>query len=206
MRPFLIGIAGASGSGKSELAKHVHAAMHEPASILSLDCYYRVLDHLPLTERQKMNFDHPDSLDWKLFLNHLDELIAGEGIEEPVYLFDQHTRSTITCRPIEPAPLLIVEGILALHMEEVRKRMDLRVYVDAPDEVCFERRLFRDTRERGRTVESVIKQYETTVRPMASQYVWPSKWWADLVVPGTGGYDVSVAAVLKAVTDRRTKQ
>jgi uridine kinase len=201
MRPLFVGIAGASGSGKSQLAKHVVDALHQPAVLLSLDCYYRVLDHLPLEQRGHMNFDHPDSLDWDLFLAHLSALAAGRAVDEPIYLFDQHTRAA-TSRRIEPAPFIIVEGILAFHQPDVRARLDLRVYVDTPDELCFARRLERDVAERGRTPESVHRQYEETVRPMAAQYVWPSKWWAHVVVPGTGGFAVSVAAVLKAVQER----
>lgn len=201
MRPLFVGIAGASGSGKSQLAKHVVAALHEPAALLSLDCYYRELDHMPLDERHRMNFDHPDSLDWPLFLEHLRDLSEGRGVDEPVYLFDQHTRAT-TSRRIEPAPFVIVEGILAFHNPDVRARLDLRVYVDTPDDVCFRRRLKRDVAERGRTPESVRQQYEQTVRPMAALYVWPSKWWAHVVVAGTGGFKVSVASVTKAIQER----
>lgn len=199
--PLFAGIAGASGSGKSQLARHVAAALRQPTALLSLDCYYRELDHLPLGQRHRMNFDHPDALDWDLFLEHLRALSEGRAVDEPVYLFDQHTRAA-TRRRIEPAPFIIVEGILALHQPDVRSRLDLRVYVDTPDEVCFERRLERDVAERGRTPGSVKAQYEETVRPMAALYVWPSRWWAHLVVPGTGGFGLSVAAVLKAIEDR----
>lgn len=202
MQPFFIGIAGASGSGKSELATHVAAVLPAPAAVISLDCYYRVLDHLSLAQRELVNFDHPDALDWELFLSHLNALARGEPVDEPVYLFDQHTRAPDS-RRIEPVPFVIIEGILALHHASVRARMNLLVYVDTPDEICFSRRLERDVRERGRTRDSVIRQYEETVRPMAALFVWPSQRYADVLVAGTGGFEHSVAAVLKAV-DQRT--
>jgi uridine kinase len=201
MQPFFIGIAGASGSGKSELAAHVAAVLPAPAAVISLDSYYRVLDHLSLAQRERVNFDHPDALDWELFLSHLHALARGEPVDEPVYRFDQHTRAPYS-RRIEPAPFVIIEGILALHHPSVRARMNLLVYVDTPDEICFSRRLERDTRERGRTRDSVIRQYEDTVRPMAALYVWPSQRFADVVVAGTGGFEHSVAAVLNAVAQR----
>ena len=148
-----------------------------------------------------MNYDHPEALDWDLLAAHLSRLETGKPIEEPRYLFDQHTRSAETTR-IEPQPFLIVEGILALHSLEIRTLLDLKVFVSTQDDECLRRRLDRDIAERGRTRDCVLRQYEETVWPMAQQFVLPSREHADLVVSGEEPLDQSVAAVLAAVRGR----
>lgn len=194
----LIGIAGPSGSGKTALARKLVAALPGKTSIVSLDSYYRELSHLTLDERARVNFDHPDSLDWDLFLDHLDRIGRGEAIPEPVYRFDQHNRAPEVTW-IEPSDQVLIEGILVLHREDVRERLDLKVYVETPDELCLRRRVERDTMERGRTMESVHWQYAQTVRPMAAEFVWPQRHAADVVVSGQEPFDASVARVTRAL-------
>lgn len=196
MATTIIGIGGPSGSGKSTLAAHLCKALAPArAEIITLDSYYFPLDHLTPAERASRNFDHPDSLDWALIAQHLAALLRGEAIEEPIYRFDLHTRDART-RRVEPAPYVLIEGILALHDASLRALMHRKVYIDTQDPQCLTRRLRRDIAERGRTAESVEAQYEQTVRPMAEQFVWPSRQWADLVVSGERGYDEPVRAVL----------
>ena len=190
MKPFLIGIAGPSGAGKSELSRVIAARLPQPCALISLDSYYRTLDHLSFEERVKCNFDHPDSLDWELIYADLDRIARGESIEEPVYLFDQHARAAET-RHVDAEPFVIVEGLFTLYDERVRALLDVRIFVSAPDEVCLDRRLARDTVERGRTRESVLRQYAETVRPMAEKYVLPTERYADLVVSGLKPLDES---------------
>ena len=191
----IIGIGGPSGSGKSTLALHLQAALAGGAEVISLDSYYFPLDHLDAAARADCNFDHPGALDWDLFFRQLTALGQGQPIEEPVYRFDLHTRDART-RRVEPTPYVIVEGILALHRPDARALMDCRVYIETRDQECYRRRLDRDTLERGRSGESVERQYRDTVRPMAEQFVWPTRQNADLVVSGERGYDEPVQAVM----------
>ncbi|HZT28872.1 MAG TPA: uridine kinase [Bryobacteraceae bacterium] len=183
MRPFLIGIAGPSCSGKTDFAKALALSLPGAAVIVPLDSYYRRLDHLTYAERCQVNFDHPDALDWPLIVEHVERLARGERIEEPVYLFDQHTRAA-RAQTILPAPYTLLEGLFTLHSERVRNLLGLKIYISTRDEVCFERRKRRDVEERGRTLESVEWQYNTTVRSMAAEYVLPTRRWADVVVSG----------------------
>jgi uridine kinase len=200
LKPFIIGVAGLSGSGKTALARKLAPSLD--ADVITLDAYYHSQSQLSLAEREKLNYDHPDALDWILLADHLTALALGESIEEPIYLFDQHTRAHHS-RRIEPRPVMIVEGILALHNDAVRKLLDLRVFVTTRDEECLRRRLERDIAERGRTRESVIEQYRNTVWPMALQYVLPSRVHADLVVSGEEPLNESVAAVLTVLQSSR---
>ncbi len=200
LKPLLIGIAGLSGSGKTALARML--APHLRAEVITLDAYYHSQSHLPVEARATVNYDHPDALDWTLLSTHLRTLTRGEPIEEPVYLFDRHTRADLT-RHIEPQPVFIVEGILALHRDEVRELLDLSVFVATRDEECLRRRMERDVAERGRTRESVLKQYSETVWPMAVQYVLPSSQFANLVVSGEEPLHDSVSAVLGVLNMRR---
>ena len=194
MQSILIGIAGPSGAGKSELAAQLVSRLPGSSALVSLDSYYKPLSHLTLEERSKVNFDDPDSLDWEMIRADVRRLATGHPIDEPVYLFDQHTRASQS-RRVDPADFIILEGLFALHDAEVRELLDARIYVGAPDEICLERRLARDVITRGRTPESVRWQYATTVRPMAELYVIPSQQYADLLVSGICPIEESLSAV-----------
>ncbi|MGA2263719.1 MAG: uridine kinase, partial [Acidobacteriota bacterium] len=191
--PYLIGIAGPSCAGKTELATHLAADLS--AAVLPLDCYYLDLSSHPLEERARFNFDEPRALDHKLFLQHLQALAAGNVIERPVYDFSIHTRTGKT-ESVRPGRFLIVEGLFVLHWEDVRALFGTRVFVDLPDGPCLERRIVRDVRERGRAPESVRLQFAETVQPMAALYVRPTRIFADLVIGGDQPIRESVDAVM----------
>ncbi|BDC49765.1 hypothetical protein F183_A20810 [Bryobacterales bacterium F-183] len=194
MKPFLIGIAGRSGAGKSEIARQLASWLPGNPSVVSLDSYYFAMDDVPLEERGKRNFDHPGSLDWDLIAEHVAALARGERIEEPIYIFATHTRSRET-KPIPPAKYIILEGLFALHDERVRQHLGAKIFIETPDGVCYERRKERDVIERGRTVPDIERQYAETVRPMAEQYVVPSSQHADLVLRG----DIPLAETIAIV-------
>jgi uridine kinase len=197
MKPRIIGIAGMSGSGKTELARQV--ALRLPGtSIVSLDSYYRSLDEMPFEERKKVNFDDPEALEWPLLRAHLEAMAEGLPFDEPVYSFSEHARTKQTKR-IEPRPFVIVEGLFVFHWPELRALLDTKVYVETDASVCFNRRLMRDVAERGRTPESVIDQYQRTVRPSAEWFVIPSRRHADLIVSGEEPLTNSTATVLNAL-------
>jgi uridine kinase len=172
MRPHIIGIAGPSSSGKTELSRQLVLRL-PGTSIVSLDSYYRGMEEIPLQERKKVNFDHPDALDWELLHEHLQAMAAGCAFEEPVYSFAGYERTSMT-RRIEPSEFIIVEGLFVLYWPELRAMLDTKVYVETDAAVCFARRLARDVAERGRTPESVRDQYERTVRPSAEWFVLPT--------------------------------
>jgi len=197
MKPHIIGIAGPSSSGKTELARHLVARMPGTA-IVSLDSYYRAMDEIPFEQRRKSNFDHPDALEWELLHEHLKAMAEGRAFEEPVYSFAAHARTAAT-RRVEPAGFIILEGLFVLYWPELRAALDTKVYVETDAGVCFRRRLERDVAERGRTPESVREQYEKTVRPGAERFVFPTRRHADLVVSGEEPFDVSTGAVLDAL-------
>jgi uridine kinase len=198
-RPIVVGIAGCSGSGKTTLAREL--ARELGATLFPLDLYYRDLSQFPLDARDKQNFDHPDSLESELFIEHIRELGEGRAIERPVYDFSRHARVAGRFETVEPAPFLVVEGILALHYDELWPLYDFSIYVDAPNEICLNRRIYRDMRERGRTEESVRAQFEATARPMAEQYVLPSQARASITVSGTEALDWSIERVLRGLRD-----
>ena len=197
MRSHIIGVAGPSSSGKSELAKQLVRRL-PGTSIVSLDSYYRGMEEIPLEERKKVNFDHPDSLDWELLHEHLTAIAAGRAFDEPVYSFADYARTTAT-RRIEPTAFLIVEGLFVLYWPELRGMLDTKVYVQTDPAVCYQRRLARDVAERGRTPESVREQYERTVRPSAEWFVHPTEKYAGLVVSGEEPFERSTSAVLAAL-------
>jgi uridine kinase len=196
MRAHIIGIAGPSSSGKTELAKQL-AWKLPGTSIVSLDSYYRGMEEIPLEERKKVNFDHPDSLDWELLHQHLQAIAAGRPFDEPDY-----ARTTAT-RRITPSDFVIVEGLFVLYWSELRAMLDTKVYVETDPGVCFNRRLTRDVAERGRTPESVLEQYRRTVLPSAEWFVYPTIKYADLVVSGEEPFATSTGAVLSALDKAR---
>jgi uridine kinase len=191
--PSLIGIAGPSCAGKSELAQSL--ATRLDAEVLPLDTYYRDLAHLPPELRGERNFDHPDAVDRDLLLRQIEVLAGGAAIERPVYDFSTHTRGS-ACRYVTPGRFVVIEGLFTLHWPELRGRLALAVYVDAEDELCLARRLERDVRARGREPVDVREQFERTVRPMCERYVRPSREHADLVVRGDDPVDRAVEAIL----------
>ena len=173
-RPAILGIAGCSGSGKTTLARELAQQLN--ATLFPLDFYYRDLAHLTLDQRKQVNYDHPDSVENDLLAAHVAELAKGRSIDRPIYDFPAHTRVLGETERITPQPVVIVEGIFALHYEALRMLYDFSIYVDCPEDLCFKRRLSRDVKERGRTPESVKAQYEATAKPMARQFVQPSAW------------------------------
>lgn len=193
---FLIGIAGPSCSGKTELARWLSAKVGAP--VLNLDLYYTDLAHLPLEERAKTNFDEPASMDQEAIFADVEALAGGRSIRPPSYDFATHSR-TLAETVLEPARIVILEGLFALFWPELRSFLQLKIYVDAPEEVCLARRLERDVRERGRTPESVRWQFESTVKPMARQYILPTRSFADITVSGTDPIERSGNRVLPLV-------
>lgn len=184
--PFVIGVAGGSGSGKTTVTRRVMETVGaQGVSVLAQDNYYRSQDEIPFETRLKTNYDHPAAFDWELLRLHLDALLAGVPIDMPEYDFTQHTRSERTTTVL-PGSVVVLEGFFALYDEELRKRMHLKVFVDADADVRFIRRLLRDTGERGRTPESVISQYLEFVRPMHLSFVEPTKRYADVIIPHGG--------------------
>jgi uridine kinase len=198
--PVVIGIAGCSGSGKTTLAEELAREME--GTHFHLDHYYRDLSTLSYEERCGQNFDDPDMIESNLLIAHVKRLAGGHSIRQPRYDFATHTRLAGVLKHVEAHRLLIVDGIFALHYQGLRALYGLSIYVDTPDDVCYQRRLARDVRERGRTEESVANHYAETVRPMAERYVRPSAAYADVVVTGTGSLDWSVEAVLAALRER----
>jgi uridine kinase len=188
----IIGICGGTGSGKTTVANRILESVSASEIVfIQQDSYYRNITDLPLDYRHIANFDHPDALDNDLLVNHVRRLRAGEAVELPLYDFKTHTRMNET-RHVEPKPIVIVEGILIFADPRLLEQMDIKVFVDTPDDVRFIRRLRRDLAERGRTVESVIEQYSATVRPMHMQFVEPSKRHADVIIPEGGHNLVSI--------------
>lgn len=194
-RPVVLGIGGCSCSGKTTLSREL--ATQLDATLFPLDLYYRDLSQFALDSRHKLNFDHPDSLESELIIEHVRGLAAGKPIQRPVYDFTTHSRVNGAFDIVEPRRVVIVEGILALHYPELLPLYSLSVFVSAPHDVCLARRIHRDMRERGRTEQSVRDQFHATARPMADEYVIPSAERAGLTVEGTESIDWSVERVLQ---------
>jgi uridine kinase len=199
-RPELVlGISGGTGSGKTTIAEEITRCLGpENSFIIHQDSYYLDRALLPSDDRNRINFDHPSAFDWKLLKKHITALRAGRPIQKPIYSFHTHTRLEETTK-VEPRPVLIVEGIMVLEDPDLRSMMDMKVYVDADADVRFIRRLDRDIRERGRSIESVVDQYMTTVRPMHLQFVEPSKRYADIIIPEGGHNRVALDTIIARV-------
>jgi uridine kinase len=198
----IIGICGGTGSGKTTVANRILESVSKNEVVfLQQDSYYRNLDQLPLDLRKIANFDHPDAIDNDLLVEHVRALKRGEAVELPLYDFKTNSRMADTLH-IEPRPIIIVEGILIFAEKRLLDEMDIRVYVDTPDDIRFIRRLRRDVAERGRTVESVIEQYLATVRPMHTQFVEPSKRCADVIIPEGGHNLVSIGLISGRIRER----
>lgn len=191
-RPILIGITGGTGSGKSTVAREIYKRFNENCiAMVEQDAYYKDQGNLSYEERIKTNYDHPDAFDTSLLLEHLNKLINREAINKPMYDFEIHTRKKETVR-VEPKDIVIVEGILVLAEPELRKLLDIKIYVDTDADVRIIRRLIRDINERGRTVDSVINQYLNVVRPMHMQFIEPTKRYADIIIPEGGHNKVAI--------------
>ena len=197
MKPLLIGIAGGSASGKTTIAQCLKAEFEQTRSVVIIreDDYYKDQSQKTMAERVKTNYDHPFAFDHALMIEQIDALLAGQAIEKPVYDFVQHTRSTVT-EVIEPCDVVVLEGLFVLEEPELRKRLNIKVYVDTDADIRFIRRLLRDVEERGRTLQSVVNQYTETVRVMHEQFIEPSKRYADVIIP-EGGSNVVAIDLLK---------
>ncbi|WP_281829965.1 MULTISPECIES: uridine kinase [Lactobacillus] len=192
-KPVIIGIAGGSGSGKTTIAHEIADEINDDdhITILTQDSYYKDNTGVPMAERKKINYDHPDAFDMPLLEAQLNQLLHRKPIEMPTYDFTAHTRSEKTIY-VEPSDIIILEGILVLSNEAIRNLMDIKVYVDTDDDIRFIRRLERDMKERGRSLDSVINQYLSTVKPMYHQFIEPTKRYADIIVPEGGENDVAI--------------
>ena len=192
-KPFVIGVAGGSGSGKSTVTREVLASIgSDMAAVVMQDDYYLDQTHMTPEDRRKTNYDHPDAFDWPLMAQHVQALRRGEAIEMPEYDFAADNRSTKTIT-VKPAPVIVVEGLFALYDAELRSMMSLKIYVDTASDVRFIRRVQRDIAERGRSTDNVIKQYLETVRPMHKQFIEPTKRNADVILPhGANGPAVDI--------------
>jgi len=199
-RPLFIGISGGSGSGKTTIAESVVDRLDGQVALLQHDAYYRHMPEISFEERTKVNYDHPNSLETELLVTHLTMLRSGIAIEKPIYDFAQHLRSADVVK-VDPGRVIVVEGILVLSEPELRSELDLKIFVDTDPDLRLARRLERDIAERGRTVESVIQQYFSTVRPMHLEFVEPSKRYADLIIP-EGFNPRAVATVVELIRSR----
>lgn len=196
----LIGIAGGSGSGKTLVAKTIMDRLGSGKVVLiQEDSYYKDLSGIPLNERGGRNFDHPDAFDHDLLAEHLQQLLEGKSISHPIYDYKTHSRLKET-QTVGPHSIIMLEGILILNEPKLRDLMDIHVYIDTALDICFIRRLKRDIKERGRSVESIIKQYNETVRPMFFQFIEPSKRYADIIIP-RGGKNLVAIDLLKTKID-----
>jgi uridine kinase len=206
-RPLVIGIAGGSGSGKTTIAHEIAHAVHDDDRILIMtqDAYYKDNAGIPMAARMKINYDHPDAFDMPLLVSQLQQILKRQAIEIPVYDFTAHTRSNKTTHA-EPADIVILEGILALADERLRQLMDIKIYVDTDDDIRFIRRLQRDMKERGRSLDSVIQQYLKTVKPSYHQFIEPSKRYADIIVPEGGQNNVAIDMLTIKVKSILNKQ
>lgn len=183
--PLIVGIVGGSGSGKTTFAKKITEFFGENATLIDQDSYYKDISHLSLEERNQVNFDHPDSLDFSMLCSHLRELKNGKSILKPLYDFKTHSR-TSSVEEIHAAKIIVVEGILLFAHAEVRELCDIKLFIETDDDIRLLRRLERDVTERGRSIEQIKKQYLTTVKPMYSLFVAPSKAHADIIIPSMG--------------------
>ena len=198
---FIVGLAGASGSGKSTVAKRVASRLN--GHVISMEVYAREMNHLPLEEREKENYDAPHALDLTLLESHIRDYAAGKAIEAPIYNFAEHVRVSDRREHIPAKSLLIVEGILSLHFAQLRQHFDLSIYLEAPDEVCFHRRKVRDITERGRSLDFIRWQYENAVLPAARQYLLPSKSLANLVLDSNANIAIVEKRLYEAITEKR---
>ncbi len=203
----VIGIAGGSGSGKTTVVNAITSRLKEKVVTIPQDSYYKDSSHLPMEERQQINFDHPDAIDFKLLCQQLAELKEGKTIDQPVYSYITCSRSKTETVTVAPADVIIIEGILIFTCKELRDQMDIKIFVDADDDDRLMRVMARDILERGKTVETVIERYTKTVKPMYLQFIEPSKRYADIIIPQGGHNKVAInmisATVEKSLRDKK---
>jgi len=205
MKPFVIGVAGGSGSGKTTVVNHIiNTVGSSNLVLLQHDSYYRDLKHIALEERTKQNYDHPSSLETELLVRHVHALLKGYSIKMPIYDFTNHVRSEETI-PYTPKPIILVDGILIFYEKELRELMDIKIFVDTDDDLRLLRRLKRDINERGRSVNSVLSQYEKFVRPMHLEFVEPSKRYADIIIPHGGENKAALEIVNAFISEKISK-
>ncbi|MCA9973952.1 MAG: uridine kinase [Anaerolineales bacterium] len=200
-RPIVFGVAGGTASGKTTVARNILTAVGaSQVAYLPHDAYYRDRSDLPLAERERLNYDHPKSLETKLLVKHIKQLLRWEPVHVPVYDFTTHLRTAETVL-VEPSPIILVDGILIFTRRKLRELMDIKVFVDTDSDIRFIRRLKRDMEERGRSMPSVIEQYMHTVRPMHLKFVEPSKQFADVIIPHGGENQVAMAMVVSRLRE-----
>lgn len=206
----VIGIAGGSGSGKTTVVKAIVKQLGGKVTVIPQDSYYKDSSHLPLEERQKINFDHPDAIDFKLLCQQIRELKQGKTVEQPVYSYIVCERSKTETVTVEPSEVMIVEGILIFTHKELRDQLDIKIFVDADDDDRVLRIISRDLVERGRTLDMAVEHYLDTVKPMHLQFIEPSKRYADIIVPQGGhnqvAIDVLSATIEKALSSKKAKR
>lgn len=204
--PIIIGIAGGTGSGKSTVTREIFNTITDKnVAVIEQDSYYRDQTNIPFDERVKTNYDHPFAFDNTLLVEHLKMLAMGESIEKPIYDFENHNRKKETIL-VEPRDIIIIEGILILYDEELRDLMDIKIFVDTDADVRVIRRILRDIKDRGRTLDSVILQYMSTVRPAHLQFVEPTKRYADIVIPEGGYNKVAIDIIVAKINDILSKK
>ena len=197
----VIGIAGGSGSGKTTVVKAITQQLGGQVVVIPQDSYYKDSSHVPVEERRNINFEHPDAIDWKLMCQQIRELKQGRTIEQPVYSYITCSRSKTETVTVEPAEVIIIEGILIFTCKELRDQMNIKIFVDADDDDRLMRIMVRDIAERGRTVETAIEHYCDTVKPMHLQFIEPSKRFADIIVP-QGGHNKVAIDVISATVEK----
>ena len=206
----VIGIAGGSGSGKTTVVKSIVKQLGGKVTVIPQDSYYKDSSHLPMEERQKINFDHPDAIDFKLLCQQIRELKQGKTVQQPVYSYIVCERSKTETVTVEPSDVMIIEGILIFTYKELRDQMDIKIFVDADDDDRVLRIISRDLVERGRTLDMAVEHYLDTVKPMHLQFIEPSKRYADIIVPQGGhnqvAIDVLSATIEKALNSKKTKK
>ena len=206
----IIGIAGGSGSGKTTVVKAITEQLREKVVVIPQDSYYKDSSHLSDEEKKEMNFDHPDSIDFELLNQHLRMLREGNSIEQPVYSYITCSRSKTETITVNPAEVIIIEGLLIFTCKKLRDQLDIKIFVDADDDDRLMRVMARDILERGKTVETVIERYTKTVKPMYLQFIEPSKRYADIIIPQGGhnkvAIDVLTATIEKSLMSQTVKQ
>lgn len=201
----VIGIAGGTGSGKSTVVQKLRELLHEEIVVIPQDAYYKDCSHLSPEEKAVQNFDHPDSIDFDLLIEHLNELKAGRAVEQPVYSYITCSRSKTETVKVKPAHIIVVEGLLIFTCERLRNMFDIKIFVDADSDDRLSRVIARDIVERGKSVEQVLRRYELTVKPMHLQFIEPSKRYADIIIP-QGGHNQVAIDILVAIVEKALKE